>query len=206
MKQRISPVVPVLGPMICIRTNATAPVRSRIANLTASANGGRGGGSLRMSFATRPPCISSRSGVEINVIRGWLGHPSLDMELVKTLPIISDLTIGAIARERVLPVFKEDQLFRALAVVMKASNFQKLLNGSLGWLDCSDCNSQGRFIVVYPAARRQVGNLTSETWRAFLTNDGLVESRAVEDDPVITANSHSKLGPWVIGLSIKNRN
>jgi PAS domain S-box-containing protein len=124
--------------------------------------------------------------------------------------IVSDALIGDVSKDWVadvyVPVFKNDQPFRALAVTMKVRSFLKLLNAremppnwKVGIID-----GQGRFVARVPNHAAVVGELASQEWREVKDQDGIFEFlHASEGDTVANASAHPTLSGWTVGVVVK---
>jgi len=124
--------------------------------------------------------------------------------------VVSDILTGDVSNDWVasvyVPVFKNDQPFRALAVTMKAKSFWKLLNAheiprnwKVGIID-----GQGRFIARVPDHAAFVGELASQGWREVKDQDGISEFfHASEGDIVANASAHPTLSNWTVGVAVK---
>jgi PAS domain S-box-containing protein len=124
--------------------------------------------------------------------------------------VVSDVLIGNVLNEWVagvyVPIFKNDQPFRALAVTMKARGFLKLLNGreipkdwKVGIID-----GQGRFIARVPDHDAFVGEFASQGWRDVKDQDGIFEFfHSSEGDVVANASAHPVLSGWTVGVAVK---
>src|SRR5262249_45459216 len=95
--------------------------------------------------------------------------------------VVSDALIGNVSKEWgagvFVPIFKNGEPFRALAVAMKVRGFLKLLNApeipknwKVGIID-----GQGRFIARVPDHATFVGELASQGWREVKDQDGIFE-------------------------------
>jgi PAS domain S-box-containing protein len=124
--------------------------------------------------------------------------------------VVSDVLIGNVSKEWVadvyVPIFKNDQPFRTLAVTMKARGFLKLLNAreipknwKVGIID-----GQGRFIARVPDHATFVGELASQGWREVKDQDGIFEFfHSSEGDIVANASAHPTLSGWTVGVAVK---
>ncbi len=123
-------------------------------------------------------------------------------------PLVSDLTMGAVTKQWVatveVPVTTGDGTQIALVVGIKLASFSNLVSATLppDWV-VGIVDSQGRFVVGYPSAPRQTGNLASDEWRARLKNEGINEFHALEGDLIISANAHPKTAKWTVGVGVK---
>ncbi len=124
--------------------------------------------------------------------------------------VVSDILIGNVSKEWVadvyVPIFKNDQPFRTLAVTMKVRGFLKLLNAreipenwKVGIID-----GQGRFIARVPDHDAFVGELASQGWRDVKDQDGIFEFfHSSEGDVVANASAHPTLSGWTVGVAVK---
>jgi PAS domain S-box-containing protein len=124
--------------------------------------------------------------------------------------VVSGVLIGNVSKEWVadiyVPVFKNNQPFRTLAVAMRARGFLKLLdahelppNWQAGIID-----GQGRFIARLPDHAAFVGELASQEWRDVKDQDGIFEFlHAGDGDVVLNASAHPALSSWTVGVAVK---
>jgi PAS domain S-box-containing protein len=104
-----------------------------------------------------------------------------------------------------VPIFKDGQPFRALAVAVQAQSFLRLLNDQQipeNWL-AAIVDRQGRFIARVPGNSRYTGEPMSESWRKVKDSDGLSQPVTLEGDRVVNANAHSQVSGWLIGIAVK---
>ena len=105
-----------------------------------------------------------------------------------------------------VPVFKNGQPFRALAVTMRVRSFLRLINArempknwKVGIID-----GQGRFIARVPDHAANVGQLASEGWREVKDQDGIFEFfHSSEGSLVANASAHPVLSDWTVGAAIR---
>jgi PAS domain S-box-containing protein len=123
---------------------------------------------------------------------------------------VSDILIGEVVKDWAacvdVPIFKNGQLFRTLAVTMRVRGFLKLLNArempknwKVGIID-----GQGRFIARVPEHDAFVGELASQGWREVKDQDGIFEFfHSSEGDVVANASAHPALSGWTVGVAVK---
>ena len=123
--------------------------------------------------------------------------------------LVSDIFFGPVAEIWVttieVPVFKDGEPYRALAVTMSMDGFLRLLNEQRmpqGWL-AGIIDRQGRFIARVPYQESRVGTLASESWRKVKDRDGVFDIRSIEGDDTVTANAHSARSGWTVGIGLK---
>jgi signal transduction histidine kinase len=123
--------------------------------------------------------------------------------------VISDVLRGFVAQDWVfnidLPIFKDGQPFRALAVGLRHSEFLPLLSSRdipKNWL-AGMIDAQGRFIARVPQGATEVGQLASEGWRATKGQTGVFEFPSLEGDMLIDANALPSISNWTIGVAVK---
>jgi signal transduction histidine kinase len=123
--------------------------------------------------------------------------------------VISDVMQGPIAQDWVVtvevPIFKDGEYFRGLAVVMRAREFLSLLSERdipRSWL-VGIIDGQGRFIARVPQGSTEVGRLAPQGWRAVKDRAGLFEYRSHEGDALIGATAHPSIGSWTVGVGVK---
>jgi PAS domain S-box-containing protein len=124
-------------------------------------------------------------------------------------PVITGVRQGMLSHAAIInievPIFKNGQPFRELAVAVRAVSFLRLLNDQQipkNWL-AGIVDSQGRFIARVPDNGRYAGQLASESWRKIKDQDGVFEPVSVEGDRVVHANAHSPVSGWLIGICVK---
>jgi PAS domain S-box-containing protein len=151
---------------------------------------------------------ASQSGERLPV----RSHPGLATQkrAIETgLATISGVRQGVICQDWVIsidvPIFKDGQPVRTLAVAVKAQSFFRLLNDQQiprNWL-AGIMDRQGFFIARVPGNDRYTGQLASESWRRVKDQDGVFELVSLEGDELVNANAHSPVGGWVIGIAVK---
>ena len=121
--------------------------------------------------------------------------------------VITDLLRGPVTQDLIatfeVPIFKGDQPFRGLAIIMKGREFLRLLNARdipKNWL-AGIIDGEGRFIARVPSA--EVGQFASQGWRATKDRPGLFEYPSLEGDPLIAANAQSSISNWKAGVAVK---
>ena len=121
--------------------------------------------------------------------------------------VITDLMIGPLTQDWIanieVPIFKGDQPFRGLAIVMRQREFLRLLSAHAvpkNWL-VGIIDGEGRIIARVPSV--PVGQLASEGWRATKGQTGLFEFTSLEGDALIRANAHPSMSNWTVGVSVK---
>ena len=123
--------------------------------------------------------------------------------------VISDVLRSPVAHDWVadivVPIFKNGQPFRGLAVGIRGREFLPLLSAPdipKNWL-ASIIDGQGRFIARVPKGVTEVGQLASQGWRAIKDRTGLFEYPSLEGDALITANAHPSMSNWAVGVAVK---
>jgi PAS domain S-box-containing protein len=121
---------------------------------------------------------------------------------------LTDVIFGPVVDDWIVnievPIFKNGQPFRALAVLMKAKAYLRLLNDQQipqNWL-AGIADRQGRFIAHVPAHSLHAGRLASESWRKVMAGDGVFQTVSLEGDPIMLANAHTAKG-WSVGVAVK---
>ena len=123
--------------------------------------------------------------------------------------IISDAVRSTVAQDWVtnieVPIFKNGQPFRGLAVGIRGREFLPLLsvrdipkNWLVGIMD-----GQGRFIARVPKGTTEVGQPASQGWRAIKGRTGVFEYPSLEGDALITANALPSISSWTVGVAVK---
>jgi signal transduction histidine kinase len=125
--------------------------------------------------------------------------------------VITDLMRGALTQDWgatiELPIFKGDQPFRGLAVIMREGDFLRLLSAAdvpRNWLT-GIIDGEGRYIARVPQGSAQIGQFASEGWRAIKDQTGIFEHSSLEGEAIITAKAHPSMSNWTVGVAIKKR-
>jgi PAS domain S-box-containing protein len=123
--------------------------------------------------------------------------------------VVSDVQRGAATQNWVInievPIFRDGRPFRALTVTMKVQSFLSLLNDQdipRNWL-ASIIDREGRIIARVPGNESKIGQLTSDTWRKAMHQDGVFELVSLDGDPIVSAHMHSAPSGWVVGIAVK---
>ena len=124
--------------------------------------------------------------------------------------VVSDVLLGEVMKDWTacvdVPVFKNGQPFRSLAVTMRARGFLKLLNAHeipKNW-KAGIIDGQGRFIARVPDQDAFVGELASQGWRDVKDQEGIFEFfHSSEGDIVANASAHPALSGWTVGVAVK---
>jgi PAS domain S-box-containing protein len=124
-------------------------------------------------------------------------------------PVLTGVRLGTTSHDWVInievPIFKNGQPFRELAVVVRAQSFFRLLNAQQipnNWL-AAIMDDQGRYIARVPGDESLVGLLASEGWRKVKDQTGVFEMLSREGDPIVSANAHSAVSGWPVGIAVK---
>ena len=141
--------------------------------------------------------------------RNPLGMEAQERALATGLIVISDVLRGLVAQDWVvnieIPIFKNGQPFRGLAVGIRAREFLPLLSARdipKNWL-VGIMDGQGRFIARVPKGTTEVGQLASQGWRATKGRTGVFEYPSLEGDALITANALPSISSWTVGVAVK---
>ena len=123
--------------------------------------------------------------------------------------VISDVMQDPIAQDWIVtievPIFRDGEPFRGLAVIMRAWGFLSLLSARdipRNWL-VGIIDGQGRFIARVPQGATEVGQLASQGRRAIKDRSGVFEYPSLEGDTLITANAHPSISNWTVGVAVK---
>ena len=123
--------------------------------------------------------------------------------------VVSDVMISLVAHDWIaniqVPIFKNGQPFRGLAVAMRQESFLRLLSARdipTNWLG-GIIDGQGRYIARVPQGTAKVGQLASQGWRAHKDQTGVFEHRSLEGDMLIAASAHPRIGNWTVGVAVK---
>src|SRR5215468_1134290 len=124
--------------------------------------------------------------------------------------VVSDVLIDDVVKDWTanvdVPIFKNGEPFRTLAVTMRVRSFLRLLNAremprnwKVGIID-----GQGRFIARVPDHAANVGQLASEGWREVKDQDGIFEIfHSSEGSLVANASAHPVLSGWTVGVAVR---
>jgi signal transduction histidine kinase/CheY-like chemotaxis protein len=141
--------------------------------------------------------------------RNPLAFGAQDRAFLTRSIVITDLMIGPLTQSWIanieVPIFKGDQPFRGLAIIMRGGDFLRLLNVHAvprNWL-VGIIDGQGRFIARAPQGSAQVGQPASPGWRAIKDQMGLFELSSREGDALINANARPSMSSWTVGVAIK---
>ena len=125
----------------------------------------------------------------------------------RVLTVSDNIWIGPLAQKYIatieVPIFKNGEPYRALAVVMTLEGFQKLVLGQQvppGWLT-GIIDGGGRFIARVPDRGRQVGQLASAGWRKIKDLDGIFEFKSLEGADLVQSNARPSLVGWSVGIA-----
>ena len=139
--------------------------------------------------------------------RNPLGMEAQQRALATGSIVVSDVLRGNVAQDWVVnievPIFRDGQPFRGLAVGIRSREFLPLLSVRdipENWL-AGIIDGIGRFIARVPSA--EVGQFASEGWRATKDQTGLFEFPSLEGDPLIHANAQSSMSNWKVGVAVK---
>src|SRR5260370_33181190 len=122
--------------------------------------------------------------------------------------VVSDVSLGPDQRWAAttnIPIFKNGQPFRALAITVHTGRFLDLVafqDMPKNWL-VAIRDTQGRLVVRLPDHDRRVGELAYERVRAIKDQDGLFDLGAPEGDSFILANARSNVSGWTAGIGAK---
>jgi PAS domain S-box-containing protein len=104
-----------------------------------------------------------------------------------------------------IPVFKDGQPFRVLAVAMKMPSLQNLLVAHRmppGWL-AGLIDEDGRLLARIPRPDLHVGQHASQGWRHTKDQEGVFDFTSIEGTPIVQANARPSLAPrWTVGIAI----
>jgi signal transduction histidine kinase len=123
--------------------------------------------------------------------------------------VITDLLRGPITQDWLAnieaPIFKRGLPYRGLAIVVRHTQFVRLLSAQdipRNWL-AGIMDGQDRFIARAPQGATEVGQLASQGWRATRGQPGLFEFPSIEGDPLIAANAQPSISNWKLGVAVK---
>src|SRR5260370_144049 len=122
--------------------------------------------------------------------------------------VVSDVFLGPDQRWAAttnIPIFKNGQPFRALAITVHTGRFLDLVafqDMPKNWL-VAIRDTQGRLVVRLPDHDRRVGELAYERVRAIKDQDGLFDLVTPEGDQFILANARSNVSGWTAGIGAK---
>lgn len=104
-----------------------------------------------------------------------------------------------------VPVFKEGQTFRTLAILMRAQSFLDVLtDGKMpnGWV-AGVIDPQNRFVARAPSGSKRVGYIVSKSWDKAADKDGVFDTVSADGDPIVFANAHTSIGGWPVSVVVK---
>ena len=104
-----------------------------------------------------------------------------------------------------IPVFKDGEPFRALAVIMSARGFSRLLNEQNvphGWI-AAIADRNGNFVAHVPGHDRYVSQSVSQGLRPFLGREDVFEYRSLEGDVVKNVTFVLPLSVWTVGVGAR---
>src|SRR5229473_6736811 len=122
--------------------------------------------------------------------------------------VVSDVFLGPDQRWAAttnIPIFKNGQPFRALAITVHTRRFLDLVafqDMPKSWL-VAIRDTQGRLVVRLPNHDRRFGQLAYERVRAIKDQDGLFDLVTPEGDRMILANARSNVSGWTAGVGAK---
>ncbi len=122
--------------------------------------------------------------------------------------VVSDVFMGPDQRWAAttnIPIFKNGQPFRSLAITVHTRRFLDLVafqEMPKNWL-VAIRDTQGRLVVRLPDHDRRVGELAYERVRAIKDQDGLFDLVTPEGDQFILANARSNVSGWTAGIGAK---
>jgi len=123
--------------------------------------------------------------------------------------VVSGILRSAVAQNWVVnievPIFKNGQPFRGLAVGIRQQEFLPLLGARdipTNWL-AGIIDGEGRFVARIPQGATEVGQLASEGWRATNDRTGVFEYPSLEGDMLIAANALPSVSNWTVGVAVK---
>ena len=103
-----------------------------------------------------------------------------------------------------VPIFKDGQPFRGLAIVMRHREFLRLLNAQdipRNWL-AGIIDGEGRIIARVPRAPRSA-NSPLKGGAPPKIKRGCSSSTSLEGDPLIRANARPSMSNWTVGVAVK---
>lgn len=122
---------------------------------------------------------------------------------------VADVTFGPIAKIPVvavgLPVFRAGKPTYYLLIVVDVTVFRDLLSTQRtpeGWL-VAVIDREGKFVARSRGHDRWVGKPAAASWRAVRHWEGLFETTSLENKPLTTANSVSKLSNWAVAAAME---
>ena len=141
---------------------------------------------------------------QLLLVRSALGFAAQKRAFETHSTVITDVLLGTVAEDWIVdvevPIFRDGQPFRALAVAVSARSFFRLLNDQHipnNWLACI-MDSQGRYVAHVPNNERYAGRLTSEDWRDLKDRTGIFEMVSLDGDPIVSAHAPSAVSGWAI--------
>lgn len=124
-------------------------------------------------------------------------------------PALSDVRIGPVLNTPVvsldIPVFRNEQPFRSIAVTVTPDSFLPLLSATdmpRNWL-VGIIDAQGHYVARIPGEPGLVGEPASDGWRATAGREGVFEFISRDGDEIINANATIAAGGWTVGVAVK---
>jgi PAS domain S-box-containing protein len=144
----------------------------------------------------------------LSQIRSKVGIDAQNQAFETRSVVVSDVFLGPDQRWAAtanIPIFKNGQPFRLLAITMHTRRFLDLVafrEMPKHWL-VAIRDTQGRLVVRLPDHDRRVGQLAYEPVRAIKDKDGLFDLVMNDGDQLILANTHSSVSGWTTGIGAK---
>src|SRR6267142_2410104 len=139
--------------------------------------------------------------------------PVLNSDLVRKVveskrSYVSNLIEGALVRRLFtavyVPVFKDNVLINVAIFPMDTAEIRKILVRQpvpSGWV-MGVIDGSGRFIARSRDEERQLGNFSSEGWRAVAKKEreGFFESNSIEGIPLFSAHKQTETADWSVSV------
>jgi two-component sensor histidine kinase len=137
------------------------------------------------------------------------GLAAQDLAFKTRSAVISDIFQGPKTHvwmaSATIPIFRDGEPFRALALAMKVRHFVDLLSFRdmpRSWR-ASIRDANARLIARVPDNDRWVGRPASEPFRAINDQNGLFHIMSVDGEELLIANKRSDLSGWTISIAAK---
>jgi PAS domain S-box-containing protein len=137
------------------------------------------------------------------------GISAQNLAFERNNPAISDIyqapNTGNWIASTNIPIFKHGEPFRSMAITMNAQGFLDLLafqDMPKNWR-AAIRDTQGRLVARVPDHDLWVGQLASERFLKIRNQDGLFNVVSRDGEEFLTANTHSSLSGWTIGIGVK---
>jgi signal transduction histidine kinase len=142
-------------------------------------------------------------------IRSELGLAARRQALDTRSIVVTNVRLGMLSNAWIInidvPIFKDGQPFRVFSITRKADSFRHLLNHQdipKNWI-AAIVDKEGRIIARVPGSEKRTGQLTSESWRRVIDQDGVFDRDSFDGEPIVSAQIGSSVSGWHVGIAVK---